>query len=245
MEDIALTPRGADENLPRVGIEGGKDIAGNDGDGFIHFFDGAGVVFIVDIVGEQHASWMKTNDEGRAIAQTDEGRVAAFGFGAELTPKVVIHVVAFDLVAIRHTPANFLIAHDMWESNVPARVMGDEIGDLATGSPGCGCGGLNDQKAILRTETDAESKEGDGDGGGLGGATKGFDHKSLALNTSRVELAHPGEGVDGDIAAEDHVTESGESNRIIGKRGCSPSGLGDCFVGTEVPPRNCGNRRFP
>ena len=138
MEDIALTPGGADEDLPGRGIEGGKDVAGDDGDGFIHFFYRARVGFVVNVVGEQHAGWVKTDDEGRAVTQADEGRIAAFGFGAELTPKGVIHVVTFDLETARHAPAVLFIGHDVGKGDMPTYVVGDEIGDLAAGNPGCG-----------------------------------------------------------------------------------------------------------
>ena len=150
LKDIALTPGGADEDLPGIWIEGGKDVAGDDGDGFIHFFDGAGVGFVVDVVGEEHAGGVKTDDEGGAIAEADEGRIAAFGFGAELAPTGVVHVVALDLKAARHAPTEFFIRDDVGKGDVEAMIVFDEIGDLAAGDASRGGGGLEEQEAIFR-----------------------------------------------------------------------------------------------
>ena len=184
MEDIALTPGGADEDLPGRGIEGGKDVAGDDGDSLIHFFDGARVSFVVNVVGEQHACRVKTDYEGRAVTQADEGRIAAFGFGAELTPMGVIQIVTFDLETARHAPAELFIRHDVGKGDMPTYVVGDEISDLATGNPSRGRSSLQNEEAIVRIETDAECEESNGDGGSFGGAAKGLDHKPFALRTA-------------------------------------------------------------
>jgi hypothetical protein len=129
---------------------------------------------------------MESDNEGGTVAKADEGGIAALGFGAELTPSVVIHVVAFDFVTVSHAPAAFFILDNVWEGDVPAGIVGDEIGDLTAGSSGGGCGGLEDEEAIVRIETDAEGKEGDADRSGFGGTTKGFYDKSLTGGASRV-----------------------------------------------------------
>jgi hypothetical protein len=61
---------------------------------------------------------------------------------------------------------------------------------------------------------------------------------------SRVELAHPAEGVERDIATEEHAIELSKALRVIWNRCSRPGGLGDCFAGVETPARNCGPIRF-
>lgn len=131
----------------------------------------------------------------------------------------VIHVIALDFVTVGHAPAAFFILHDVGKGDMPAGVVGDEIGDLAAGSPGCGCGCLEDEETIVWAETDAEGEEGDADRGCFGGAAEGFDDQPFTIGARRVELPHPGVGVERQVAAEDHLIKGGETDGIVGKGG--------------------------
>jgi hypothetical protein len=51
---------------------------------------------------------------------------------------------------------------------------------------------------------------------------------------------YPAEGVEGDVAAEEHAIEGSEALGVVRKRRSGPNRLGDCFVGVKTPPRNCG-----
>lgn len=233
LKDVARTPGGADEDFPGVGVEGGQDIAGDDGDGFIHLFDGAGVGFVVDVVGEEHAGGVQADDKGGAVAEADERRIAAFVLGAELTPGGVVHIVAFDLEAARHGPGKLFIGDDVGKGDAPTEVVLDEVGDLAAGDPSGSRSGLQDEETIVRVEAEAKGKEGDGDGGSFGGAAECFNYESSPFGVGRVELAHPAEGVERDIAAEEHAIELGKAFRIVWKSG----GWFDRFPQNEISDR--------